>query len=144
MVQTTENASSPQINPSSLPSIPGMNAAIPPSPVPPTMNGPTFMEMTSSSAAAECRSNYENVIHKMNWKLFKAKNVLIYHLCDECHQLLFNSQDKITPLGDDNHWIVKFELCHSCIVKNIHGTTSFSKPYVRRPPNNNQQQPPQQ
>jgi hypothetical protein len=65
MSQTIENASSPQINPSSLPPIPGMNAAIPPPPIPPTMNEMN-MEMGSSSAGAtEDRSNYGNVIHKM-------------------------------------------------------------------------------
>lgn len=66
---------------------------------------------------------------KSLWKLFKGKTVLIYHLCGDCHQRLFNSTDKIQELGDS--WLIKFELCKECVIKNCKATTALTKPYSR-------------
>lgn len=66
---------------------------------------------------------------KTLWKLFKGKTVLIYHLCTGCHKRLYFSTDKIQESGE--HWVIKFELCKECVIKNCKATTALTKPYMR-------------
>lgn len=66
---------------------------------------------------------------KMTWKLFKGKQVLIYHLCTACQDRLYHAKDKIQDLAD--RWVIKIEMCDTCVRANCTATSLLSKPYSR-------------
>uniref|UniRef100_A0A183C8E4 DNL-type domain-containing protein n=1 Tax=Globodera pallida TaxID=36090 RepID=A0A183C8E4_GLOPA len=54
------------------------------------------------------------------WKLTKGKFLLTFHLCKECQELLFHSEDKTVRKG--NSVTVKIVLCQDCVTTNTRAT----------------------
>jgi hypothetical protein len=112
----------------------------PPPPMNPQNNYSSFRSAAASAAVSgqsmdPSATKYNEKYEPQTWKLFKPKYVLIYYLCEQCHDRLYQSKDKLATDPIDGGARIQIDMCGACVDKNIRGTTALTKPYVPKKAN---------